>query len=201
MRLGMVIDLKRCIGCFACQVACKAEHGTRPGTLWARVVKREYGTFPDVRRVSLPLLCMHCRKAPCLEVCPTGATRKRADGIVTIDAAKCVGCRYCMMVCPYGSRHYQDDARTYFPGQGPNPYEAVAYAQRPTGVVEKCDFCVERVDHGLQPACVANCPTRARTFGDLHDRGSEVSRLIDERGAFRLREELETCPSVFYLPP
>jgi len=134
MRLGMVIDLKRCIGCFACQVACKAEHVTRPGTLWLRVVKREYGAFPDVRRVSLPLLCMHCRKAPCLEVCPTGATRKRADGIVTIDAAKCVGCRYCMMVCPYGSRHYQDDASTYFPGQGPNPYEAVAYAQRPRGV-------------------------------------------------------------------
>jgi Fe-S-cluster-containing dehydrogenase component len=201
VRYGMVIDLKRCIGCHACQIACNAENGTRPGTLWARVHKQELGTFPSVRRFSLPLLCMHCRLASCVEVCPTGASQKRADGIVTVDSDKCVGCRYCLMVCPYGSRYYQGEEWTYFPGNGINPYEAMAYAKHPTGVVEKCDFCLSRVERGLQPACVAACPTKARTFGDLHERESEVSRLIDERGAFRLREEVGTCPSVFYLPP
>lgn len=201
MRYGMVIDLKRCIGCYACQIVCKAENGTRPGTIWARVIKRESGTFPNVHRFSLPLLCMHCRVAPCVEVCPTGASEKRPDGIVTIDAEKCVGCRYCMMVCPYGSRFYQDDGWSYFPDVGPNPYEEVAYREHPTAVVEKCDFCLHRVEKGLDPACVANCPAKARTFGDLHDRQSEVSLLIEERGAFRLHEELDTCPSVFYLAP
>lgn len=201
MRYGMVIDLKRCIGCHGCQMACKAENGTRPGTLWARVLKQELGTFPNVRRLSLPLLCQHCRLAPCVEVCPTGATQKRADGIVTIDPDKCVGCRYCLMVCPFGSRYYQAEEWTYFPADGVNPYEAMAYARHPTGIVEKCDFCLSRVERGLQPACVATCPAKARTFGDLHDRQSEVSRLIEERGAFRLREEVGTCPSIFYLPP
>ena len=201
MRYGMVIDLKRCIGCHACQLACKAENGTRPGTLWTRVLEQELGTFPNVRRLSLPLLCMHCRLAPCVEVCPTGATQKRADGIVTIDADKCVGCRYCLMVCAYGSRYYQAEEWTYFPANGVNPYEAMAYARHPTGVVEKCDFCLSRVERGLPPACVAACPAKARTFGDLHDPQSDVSRLIDERGAFRLREETGACPSIFYLPP
>lgn len=201
MRYGMVIDLKRCIGCYSCQIACKAENGTRPGTLWARVIKREFGNFPNVHRLSLPLLCMHCRRAPCVEVCPTGATQKRPDGIVTIDPEKCVGCRYCMMVCPYGSRYYQNDGWSYFPEADLVPYEEAAYRQHPTSIVEKCDFCLDRVEKGLDPACVTNCPAKARTFGDLHDRESEVSRLIDERGAFRLREELGNCPSVFYLPP
>ena len=105
------------------------------------------------------------------------------------------------MVCAYGSRHYQAEPWTYFPDNGTNPYEAMAYANHPTGVMEKCDFCLSRVERGLQPACVAACPANARTFGDLHDRQSEVTRLIDERSAFRLREEVGTCPSIFYLPP
>ena len=82
MHVGMVIDLKRCIGCYGCQIACKAEKGTRPGTTYARLFRRETGTYPDVHRLSLPLLCMHCREAPCVDVCPTGATETRSDGVV-----------------------------------------------------------------------------------------------------------------------
>lgn len=200
MRYGMVIDLKRCVGCFGCQLACKAENGTRPGTLWGRVVKREFGRFPNVRRISLPLLCMHCETPPCAAVCPTGATVKRPDGIVVIDAERCVGCRYCMMVCPYNARYYQEQELFYFPEQGPNPYEQAAYRRHPLGVVEKCDFCLSRLERGLEPACVANCMTKARFFGDLDDPESEVSRLIREEGGFQLHPELGTGPSVFYLP-
>lgn len=201
MRLGMVIDLKRCIGCYGCQVACKAENGTRPGTLWARVVKQETGTYPKVRRVAVPLLCMHCRNAPCVDVCPSGATARRADGIVAVDREKCVGCRYCMMVCPYGARYYQDDERSYFAGAGPTPYEQVKYREHAPGVVEKCDFCLHRLDQGLEPACVANCMAKARIFGDLDDPASEVSRLVREERGAPLHPELGTDPSVFYLPP
>lgn len=201
MRLGMVIDLKRCIGCYGCQVACKAENGTRPGTLWARVVKQETGTYPNVRRVAIPLLCMHCRNAPCVEVCPTGATRSRPDGIVAIDAEQCVGCRYCMMACPYGARYYEAEERSYFSGDGPTPFERVKSERHPTRVVEKCDFCLHRLDRGLEPACVANCMARARTFGDLDDPASDVSRLVREAKGFQLHEELGTEPSVYYLPP
>jgi molybdopterin-containing oxidoreductase family iron-sulfur binding subunit len=201
MRYGMVIDLKRCVGCFGCQLACKAENGTRPGTLWSRVVKQESGTFPNVKRYALPFLCMHCETPPCRDVCPTGATVKRLDGIVTVDADKCVGCRYCMMVCPYNARYYQDAELTYFPGQGPNAYEQAVYSQHPTGVVEKCEFCIERVQRGLDPACAANCMAKARIFGDLDDPNSDVSRLIREEDGFQLHPEIGTGPSVYYLSP
>lgn len=203
MRYGMVIDLKRCIGCYGCQIACKAEHATPPGIFYARVFKQEIGKYPNVRRLSLPLLCMHCADPPCLHVCPTGATAKREEdgGVVVIDKDKCVGCRYCMMACPYGARYFHAKEREYFPGQGLTPYEEWGYKDHPPGVVEKCDFCVERVEKGLMPACVANCPTKARYFGDLDDPYSEVSRLIRERGGSQLHPELGTDPSVYYLPP
>jgi molybdopterin-containing oxidoreductase family iron-sulfur binding subunit len=197
----MVIDLKRCIGCYACQIACKAEHTTPPGVLYARVVKRELGKYPNVRRISLPVLCMHCAEPPCVEVCPTGASAKGADGIVAVDADKCVGCRYCMMACPYGARYFHAEERAYFPGQGLTPNEERGYRDHPTGVVEKCDFCRHRLGNGALPACVANCPAVARYFGDLDDPKSEVSRLIRDRGGFQLRPELGTNPSVYYLPP
>jgi molybdopterin-containing oxidoreductase family iron-sulfur binding subunit len=199
-RYGMVIDLKRCVGCYGCAVACKAEHGTRPGIMWARVLKAESGTYPAVRRLSLPVLCMHCREPACLPVCPTGATVKRADGIVTIDARLCIGCRYCMQACPYGARFLSDGVHAYFDGQM-TPYEEATAGMHPAGVVEKCDFCLERLEQGLEPACVANCMTRARIFGDLDDPESPVSRLVRGRGGFQLNPELGTDPSVYYLPP
>lgn len=201
MRYGMVIDLKKCIGCYGCQISCKAEHATPPGVLFARVVKWEAGEYPNVRRFSLPVLCMHCENPPCRDVCPTQATTKRADGIVVIDKDKCVGCRYCMMACPYMARYYHARDREYFPGQGLTPYEARGYRDHPAGVVEKCDFCVDRLERGLLPSCVATCLASARYFGDLDDPEGDVATLIRNRGGYQLEPELGTGPSVFYLPP
>ena len=200
MRYGMVIDLKRCFGCYGCQVSCKAEHATPPGVFFARVVKRESGTYPNVRKVFLPMLCMHCETPPCEAVCPTGATFKRPDGIVDIDREICVGCRYCMQACPYEARYFHAKERFYFGAQGPTEYEAVGYAQHPTGVVMKCNFCAHRLARGEEPSCVMTCPTNARTVGDLEDPHSEVNRLIKERGGEPLHPELGTGPSVYYLP-
>ena len=201
MRYGMVIDLKRCVGCYGCQLSCKAEHGTPPGVFFARVVKREFGTFPNTRLIFLPLLCFHCGAAPCVDVCPTGASHYREGGVVDVDADLCVGCRACMQACPYGARSYNEAQRAYYPGQGLTPYEQARYAEANAGIVMKCDFCVDRVRAGLEPACVANCASRARTFGDLDDPTSEVSQLIRLRGGEQLQPEQGTNPSVYYLPP
>ena len=200
VRYCVVIDLKRCIGCYGCLVACKAENFTPPGVFWARVLKREDGKYPSVRRLSLPLLCMHCAEPACVDVCPTGASTQREDGIVFIDAEKCFGCRYCMMACPYGSRFFHYRERPYFPA-GFTPYEEIGRKKHPTGVVEKCNLCLERIEKNLEPACVANCMTKARYFGDLEDPGSEVSRQIRQRHGFQLRPEAGTDPSVYYLSP
>jgi len=196
----MVIDLKRCMGCRSCVVACKAENGTPPQIFWREVLQREYGKYPTVTRVYMPRPCMHCKTPPCLEVCPTGATQKLDNGIVYIDDAKCIGCRYCMMVCPYEARYYLKELTYYFP-QGPTPYEEMLYQRHTPGTVQKCDFCRHRLEKGLEPACVATCPARANTFGDLDDPTSEVSQLIAVRHGFQLYPEAGTDPSVYYLPP
>jgi molybdopterin-containing oxidoreductase family iron-sulfur binding subunit len=195
----MVIDLKRCIGCYACQLSCKAEHGTPPGVFFARVLKAEEGSYPSVRQLFLPVLCNHCEEAPCVSACPTGASFKSEDGIVDIDHDKCVGCKTCMVACPYGNRYFNDQRQHYF-AQGATAYERERTARHPTEVVMKCNFCRHRLKEGKLPACVANCPTVARYFGDLDDPTSEVSRLIKERGGFPLHPELGTRPSVYYLP-
>jgi len=199
MRWGMVIDLKRCIGCYGCQLACKAENGTPPGVYFARVLKREEGTYPMASAITLPVLCNHCDEAPCVDVCPTGASFKWEDGIVDIDHDLCVGCRSCMVACPYTNRYFNDQDPSYFP-QGPTPYDSARTAQYQQNVVMKCNFCRDRVRAGGVPACVANCPTIARIFGDLDDPNSEVSRLIKERGGFTLHPELGSGPNVYYLP-
>jgi Fe-S-cluster-containing dehydrogenase component len=200
MRWGMVIDLKRCIGCYGCQLACKAEHGTPPGVYYARVLKQEEGQYPTVRQLALPVLCNHCEDPPCVEACPTGASFKWEDGIVDIDHDLCVGCRSCMMACPYTNRYFNDQPPHYFP-QGMTPYEEARTQRHQQNVVMKCNFCRDRVRAGKAPACVANCPTVARYFGDLDDPLSEVSVLIKERGGFTLHPEMGTGPSVYYLPP
>jgi len=208
MRYGMVIDLKKCIGCYGCQIFCKAENATPPQMPWSRVLFYETGEYPAVRRMPVPVLCMQCEAPMCVDVCPTGASIKRPDGIVTIDSKKCIGCLNCLIACPYGARHLYPGDEEHFPGQGLTPYEKVGYEKHTPGVVEKCDFCLHRIEQGLKPACVQNCMTTARYFGDLDDPDSEVSRLIREGGAFPVYPailpgtegvEVDIKPSVYYL--
>lgn len=213
-RWGMVIDRKKCIGCYACMIACKQVHALPPGIFWGRVLISETGTYPTVTKQILPVLCNHCKEAACVNACPTGATNKREDGIVIIEPDQCVGCRYCLIACPYQARtYYSDSNREYWPGQGLTELEAVGQQLYPLqpGTVIKCNFCVERVEDGLQkdlqpgtdrdatPACVNACPVKARHFGDLNDPNGEVARLIKERKGHPLHPEYGTEPSVSYI--
>lgn len=215
MRWGMVIDLAKCIGCFACVLSCKQEHFLPPNVFWPRIVVGEVGNFPSVQKQMLPVLCNHCSDAPCQKVCPTGATQIREDGIVWVDYDKCMGCRYCVIACPYQHRTYLDHQldSEYFPGKGLTPWEELGRQLYPlqAGTVVKCNFCMERIDEGLKqglkpgidreatPACVNNCPVTARIFGDLDDPLSEPSVLIRERKGFPLHPEFDTDPSVYYI--
>jgi molybdopterin-containing oxidoreductase family iron-sulfur binding subunit len=196
----MVLDLTRCIGCNACTVACKIENGTPDDHYWCRVYTEETGTFPDVKTTYVPALCNHCADAPCVTVCPTGASYQRDDGIVLIDPDKCIGCRACMTACPYAARFYlrkgildggYHSERTDF--------EEKKWELFQEGTVTKCTFCAHRVDQGLEPACVITCPTDARIFGDLDDPESKPSKLIRERNGQQPLAELGTNPSVYYV--
>jgi Fe-S-cluster-containing dehydrogenase component len=204
-RYGMVIDLKRCVGCRSCQVACKATNFTPPGVFFSRVLLQEKGKYPYSKLDFVPVQCNQCQNPACVSVCPTGATSQRADGIVTVDAKKCIGCRYCMIACPYRQRFYlpiRPKKRTYFPA-GPTPHELQGKKTRDyaAGTVIKCDFCLDagRLDKGLEPACVQTCISKARYFGDLNDPESEVSQLIITRGGFQLLPGVGTDPSIYYL--
>ena len=172
MTYGMLIDLKRCVGCHACSVACKEAHGTRPGVRRSRVEREFEGTYPDVRKTSLPLLCMHCEVAPCVEVCPTGAHHKDEEtGIVSITADDCIGCQSCVKACPYGAPQFVE-AKT---------------------ITEKCDMCAELQAHGEEPACVAICPQRALKIGDIDELRAEYG---DVRDIQPLPDSAQTEPNV-----
>lgn len=199
MRLGWVIDLRMCIGCNTCVLACKAEKGTPPGIFYNKVLEKEEGTFPAARRVFIPTRCMNCEDPPCLNICPTGATHRNGQGVVLIDAKKCSGCRACMVACPYDARSIWDGKTTYFQ-QGLTPYEKEKYAEHVIGATQKCDYCVERIEKGARPYCEQTCLTGALIFGDLDNPLSEVSQaLASGRSAFRLKEELGTKPNVYYM--
>lgn len=199
MRYGMVIDLRRCVGCNACTLACRAKNGTPPGIRYNRVEKHEVGRYPAARMEFRPIPCMHCREPACLEVCPTGATYRRDDGIVLVDRAKCMGCRYCVLACPFEARQSLARIDSYFGPDLSTPFEKAKRASLNKGTAVKCDFCVDRVEMGLMPACVDTCPAQARTFGDLDDPGSEVSVLIVRNRGTVLKGELGTKPSVYYI--
>lgn len=217
MRWGMVIDLSKCIGCYSCVLACRAENGTPSSIFFKRILWHEEGKYPDGKRFHIPCNCNHCKEAACVEVCPTGATFKNDDGLVVIDETKCVGCRYCMMACPYKNRYFLGERVPYFPENGLTPHEIMGGEARidwenKLNTVIKCNFCEHRlkkaegnhlkpgVDREVTPACVATCPAEAMYFGDLDDPTSEVSRLIIKRSGFSLMPEANTEPSVYYLP-
>lgn len=199
-RFGMLIDLRRCVGCFACVMACKAEHATPKGVSWNRVVVEEKGEYPKARMTFTPMLCNHCTNPPCQEVCPTGATYKRPDGIVAVDQHKCIGCKYCMVACPYQARSFNEKTAGYFPEWGLTSLEKQGYSQHIAGTPSKCVFCYDRVEQGKDPACVVSCPAHARIFGDLNDPRSEITKLIQGNSTFQLLERAGTGPSVFYIP-
>ncbi len=200
-RLGMVIDLKRCIGCNACTLACKQENGTPVGVHYARVVTREVGTYPQTKRTFLPLLCNHCENAPCAKACPTGATYIRKDGIVMVDREKCIGCRACAVSCPYMNRHFIEQGfLEHGYGDGAlSPFETMKFGAFEEGTMSKCTLCAHRVDAGLEPACVVTCPTEARIFGDWDEDNGRLQTLVRERSGWELLPECGTKPKVFYL--
>ncbi|EME68523.1 4Fe-4S ferredoxin iron-sulfur binding domain-containing protein [Paramagnetospirillum caucaseum] len=209
-RYAMVADLRRCVGCQTCTVACKETNATPPGVQWRRVLDMEAGEYPDVRRIFLPTGCQHCDEPPCLEVCPSTATQKRADGIVTIDYDLCIGCSYCAVACPYEAR-FKVDRTEYAYGARPMSNERHRLGDEKIGVATKCTFCVDRIDAGLAagkvpgadpqatPVCVNSCISGALRFGDMDDPDSAVSRLAAENQWFRMHEDQGTGPGFYYL--
>jgi tetrathionate reductase subunit B len=195
VRWGMLIDLNKCApGCNACVTACNAENGLKSSgrpeidAQWIRKVTLKDPNTGFVR--SAPVMCQHCEKPPCVDVCPTGASFKRADGIVLVDKHICIGCRYCMMACPFKARSFvheeHDDQKTNAP--------------RGKGVVEGCTLCVDRIDAGRQPACVDACAHEggAMLFGDLNDPNSEIAKALRIQPTAKLRADLALEPAVHY---
>ncbi len=208
-RWGMVVDVNRCVGCQTCTIACKHANDTPPGVQWRRVIDAEYGAFPDVERLFLVVGCQHCANPPCVPVCPTGATRQREDGLVTMNYDICIGCASCAVACPYQARTIVHDEAWYY-GRPTTQETQVAHHDR-LGVANKCTFCIERIDRApesglvpgvdpdVTPACAASCISEAIRFGDFEDPNSNVSRLVRENKSFQMHEELGTDPQIRYL--
>lgn len=216
VKYGMVIDLDKCVGCQACVISCKAENSVASSTpeeyakkrltRWNRVITvYKEGEYPNVNASIMPIICNHCEHPPCVSVCPVDATYKREDGLVLQRYKRCIGCKYCMIACPYGQRFFN------FTQQPGLEYHNPDVPGREAGIVEKCTFCVHRMDKaneegrkigspdGVVPACTEACPVGTRTFGDLDDPESAVSKLLAGRRNYQLRADLGTGPQVYYL--
>ncbi len=180
-RFAIVLDTSLCIDCKACTVACKAENEVPLGAENYRNWVTEEplrGSYPNLGQSFSPSQCMHCGNTPCDHVCPTKATGVNQDGLVTVNYDKCIGCKYCMIACPYNARYYNEEK----------------------GAVDKCTFCAHRLyGDGRVPACVETCPTKVRVFGDLNDPHSEVSKLLAKRPYRVIKPEKGTKPYLFYL--
>ena len=176
----LVIDLDRCIGCYACEIACKQENHVPLGMHYNKVLTiGPIGEFPNIRQYFLPAVCQVCRDAPCVKVCPTGASYRTEDGQIMINKEKCIGCKLCMSACPYGARTYNAEKK----------------------VVEKCTLCDHLQAIGEKPACVKACCAKARFFGDLDDPESDVSKAIREAGPENVHHLPDTGnhPTVCYI--
>ncbi|MCY4452689.1 MAG: 4Fe-4S dicluster domain-containing protein [Immundisolibacterales bacterium] len=208
-RYGMVVDLNRCVGCQTCTIACKHHNDTPPGVQWRSVLDVEQGEYPNVERLFLVTGCQHCAEPPCVPVCPTGATRQRADGLVTMDYDTCIGCGYCAVACPYQARTIAHEREWYY--GTPSRQEEHVFHEDRVGVATKCTFCVDKIDDAAQsgavpgldlehtPACAASCIAQALHFGDFADPDSNVSRLAQENAHFQMHAELGTDPQIRYL--
>ena len=184
-KYAFAINLHRCIGCRTCTISCKMENQVADGLQRVRVLNPEEttvydvptGTYPALSMTWTPVPCQHCDEAPCVAVCPTGATTKRDDGLVVIDKEKCIGCKSCIEACPYGARQFDETSTT----------------------VDKCTMCAHRLDAGLGTTmCQIACPGRAIAVGDLDDSASEVANIVKDKKTTRLNESAKTGPQVYY---
>ena len=176
-RYVLVIDSRKCIDCKACVVACRAENNVPLPYSRNWIDEERRGEWPQLLAAFEPEQCQHCESPACVRVCPTGASYQRPDGIVAIRESECVGCRYCILACPYDARFFREAK----------------------GVVEKCDFCAQRVDRGELPACVETCPSKVRAFGDINDPESKVRVLLEKRRYRTKKPEAGTGPQIYYL--
>lgn len=176
-RYGMAIDTSKCVGCMDCVVACKTENGVPEGFNRDWIVQDVSGAFPTLHMEIRSERCNHCDEPPCVDACPTGASHVHEEGhVVLVTHEACIGCKACIAACPYDARFIHPD-----------------------GYADKCTFCIHRVEDGLEPACVAVCPTRCMTFGDLDDPNSAINALLRSRKHHSLLPEAGTGPRIFYL--
>jgi Fe-S-cluster-containing dehydrogenase component len=209
-RWAVVVDVHKCVekeGCDKCLVACHRAHNVpsiadkrhEVKWIWKPTFDEVFpseGSFANVslRDKAIPVFCNHCDNPPCVRVCPTQATWRRPDGIVMMDWHRCIGCRYCMAACPYGSRSFN--------WVDPRPsiaHETVDFPTRTKGVVEKCTLCEERIGTGRPPACAEACDQKALVFGNLNDPDSEVRRILGSRFSIQRKPELGTRPEIYYI--
>ncbi len=174
-RYAMIIEPKKCIGCFACQVACQNQNELSVKHNFIRFEDKEEGIYPNVKYTVYPLQCQHCQDAPCIPVCPTTASHKHPSGVTLVDKAKCMGCRRCVAACPYNARIYIENE----------------------SIVQGCNLCLQHVLKGEEPACVSTCLTKARTFGDLDNPKGEFAKLLPK--AKPVRSEFGTKPTLLYI--
>lgn len=176
----IVVNLDKCTGCYGCEIACKMENDVALGEYWNRVVEvGPFGDYPEITRYKLPSMCQQCEDAPCVHVCPTGASYRDGDNVVLVDREKCIGCKYCMMACPYGVRNWNVETRT----------------------VEKCTLCGQLTSQGELPACVKSCAAGARFYGDLDDPDSDASKELAryDEDAIHTLEDVGNKPATRYI--
>ncbi len=175
-RYAMAVDTRRCVGCNACVIACKTENDVPNGGFRDWTVQETAGTFPDLSMEIRSERCNHCSNPACVDACPTGASHVQEGGVVMVNQAKCTGCKACIASCAYGARYVH-----------------------PKGHVDKCTFCLHRVQKGKLPGCVETCPTKSLTFGNLSDPESPITRLMRSRRVKVLRPESGNEPNVYFL--